>query len=1107
MPRTSLGAGIGSIVLSTANDLGPGKIMRVEGSRAIVEYFRSVGDREMKEVPTSSIRRVAIHRQTRCYIRTEDDQWEAGRVLAEHGGQYEVHLPDRRSQFVSEGELFVRCHQPGDPTDTLVVKGHETVFFHTARSRFVRCVVQQRAGYRGLTALASAAIELYPHQVEVVRRVLEDPIQRYLLADEVGLGKTIEAAVIVRQMLIDDPTATALVAVPDHLVQQWQQELVTRIGLEPNAQVVVCPLHEAIANFREILPRMLVIDEAHHVATCAFSQVPTERTEFHELARVAHEVERLLLLSATPAANHETQFLAMLHLLDPQTYRLEDLDAFRLRVEKRQAVGRLLLAFTEDADPFALTLNISQLRSTFATDPHVLRMSDELAIHLSDASAQRAWVPLVGAIRSHVSETYRLHRRMLRSNRHAMAGTLAPRAHSAKMSPSVVGIPDSRLAEAHALIDDWRAYAAETLETDNSEDNATEGHLGQAGVATAQLLALMLDCAATSMDSLCDVIRVRLGIGTAASSEAEQMLTHYATAFTAPPFPSEQEILRRLLSVALRQREGEDSLDVLSRLLRQIRNAAGVRRPPRCVVFAPRIGSCAQVASRIASAIGRRSVACATGGDIAAAVEKFRSDHDCFVLVCDSAAEEGLNLQFADHLMMLDVPWSPNALEQRIGRVDRIGRTRPVDVVVFLGLPDAPDSLYAAWLGLLRDGLGIFRRSIAGLQFFVNAHQTMFFRQLLSGGAAGLSGMVRSIQVELAAEEQRIAEQNVLDAVETLNDDALSVFGEMDDLDAESDQMRDDTEAWLCHALRFSCRRSEIQANVVTYDASSDTLVPSDLVRRLSPELGVRGTYRRSVAVTTPGVRLRRVGDPLIDALWDYVQWDDRGQAFAVWRCDPTWDSSAGNEWVGFKIQYIVQADLSRAQSRLQAHGFATSNVRSLSRRADALLPPKLETLFFDSSGQEVVEEAVLRIVRKRGRRRSDGGSDTNLTKERLRLLGDVIDPNAWEWTCRTVRENSERSLRARASSQHRWQSAAKEAERRAVVAIAQLRARAAAADILGAAEADAAQAGIAFETEIAEAIAEGVRRPELRVNSIGCIVVSGRHPDLPANLHEPQND
>jgi ATP-dependent helicase HepA len=81
-----------------------------------------------------------------------------------------------------------------------------------------------------LTALSSASVEFVPHQIAAVRRILTDPIQRYLLADEVGLGKTIEAALVVRQHLIDEPRTKVVIAVPSQLLEQWRSELSNECG-------------------------------------------------------------------------------------------------------------------------------------------------------------------------------------------------------------------------------------------------------------------------------------------------------------------------------------------------------------------------------------------------------------------------------------------------------------------------------------------------------------------------------------------------------------------------------------------------------------------------------------------------------------------------------------------------------------------------------------------------------------------------------------------------------------------------------------------------------------------------------------------------------------
>src|SRR5262249_16436992 len=175
------------------------------------------------------IRLITLHSQTRCYVWSDENQvWQAGRIGQRDNTDktYEVNFPNNRAWYVREREIYVRCDLPGDdPIETLVLRSHETPFFHDRRFAFVECLSEQRAVAHGMTGLLSSNITLYPHQAEVVRRVLEDPVQRYLLADEVGLGKTIEAGVILRQYLLDEPRKKAVVLAPKPLVEQWKSEL------------------------------------------------------------------------------------------------------------------------------------------------------------------------------------------------------------------------------------------------------------------------------------------------------------------------------------------------------------------------------------------------------------------------------------------------------------------------------------------------------------------------------------------------------------------------------------------------------------------------------------------------------------------------------------------------------------------------------------------------------------------------------------------------------------------------------------------------------------------------------------------------------------------
>jgi ATP-dependent helicase HepA len=191
---------LGLLVQSQNNYLGIGKVTEISDTDANVEYFCSIGQRLQKTLPLNSLSQVRLEPQARCYIKSKtQDKWIVGRVFIwdEDTEMYQIDLPDKKTAIATEEDIYVRCNLPNtDPIETLAMKGHETPYFHDKRLAFVKSLIKQRAVSRGMTGLISANINLYPHQVEVVRRVLEDPIQRYLLADEVGLGKTIEAGAI-----------------------------------------------------------------------------------------------------------------------------------------------------------------------------------------------------------------------------------------------------------------------------------------------------------------------------------------------------------------------------------------------------------------------------------------------------------------------------------------------------------------------------------------------------------------------------------------------------------------------------------------------------------------------------------------------------------------------------------------------------------------------------------------------------------------------------------------------------------------------------------------------------------------------------------------------
>lgn len=1100
---------------SPNNDLGIGKVTELSYSTATVEYFCSIGERLEKILSLTSLYRVQIPPQTRCYIHSEtQNTWIIGRIFDwdEDKSLYRIDLPDKKIALVAEREIYVRCNLPiDDPIETLAMKGQETPYFHDRRLAFVRCLTQQGALSRGMTGLISANIDLYPHQVEVVRRVLEDPIQRYLLADEVGLGKTIEAGAILRQYLLDEPQGRAAVLVPQYLREQWLQELENKFylssflsNLDDRVQVLAVEDVDRINQNADL--GCLILDEAHHIAAMATSSDSRERRRFQTCKDLAHKSDRLLLLSATPVLNCEQDFLAMLHLLDPTTYQLDDVEGFRARVKNRQQIGRVLLSFKEGANPFVLKTNLNQLRNLFAEDKYLQELVEELQNCLLSAETLPGdRDPIVRSIRTHISDTYRLHRRMLRNRRAAVEDVIFDR----NVTPKLEYDLDERSSPIHELIDEWRIVAPKEQQY--------------------QQIFLILFCASgTWLGILAQVLETRLN-GISHSSLIPEFGSDNIRILTeTPKFSGEEQILKSLLRIIQQSSEEGDRIELLKiailyhlsetlklqsyrsnlpKLLAQVQQL--IRRPisgdtlPKIVIFTSFVKTGAEIFRCLSDTFGRESVASHQIGlsrsDVEKNLDRFKKERNCFILVCDSSGEEGRNFQFVEWMIQFDIPRSPNRLEQRIGRIDRIGRPLNVQFTVFAGA-ELEDSPHDAWYQLLKDGFGIFHRSIASLQFYVDEKLPELEAALFQSGASGLLEKIPAIQQEIEREQVKISEQNALDEIDARDENATEYFQNLDDFDACHQEIKRATEGWICEALHFKQIDDPNLAKVARYQPTKRTLIPiHDLRTRFANRTEKPGTYSRRISIKNPGVNLYRLGERFVEALASYINWDDRGQAFAMWRCDESWDAGEGMEWFGFRFNYLVEIDLEISQKILTDLGIDNNKYPALKRRTDALFPPRIETIFIDARSEpmSLVEgEALLQVLQRPYKSKtSHPCRDYNLAKSRSPILNEFVDASSWQDFCDRARRNSETLLRDRTSFVSLCEQQAQIADRQLGKRLAQLRLRLNRLAQSQATSQSLLAQEVNTETALSQVILQGIRHPRIKLDSVGFIIVSGRVP------------
>jgi ATP-dependent helicase HepA len=200
-------------------------------------------------------------------------------------------------------------------------------------------------------------------------------------------------------------------------------------------------------------------------------------------------------------------------------------------------------------------------------------------------------------------------------------------------------------------------------------------------------------------------------------------------------------------------------------------------------------------------------------------------------------------------------------------------------------------------------------------------------------------------------------------------------------------------------------------------------------------------------------------------------------------------------EWVGFQFNYAIETNLDAARSILTKLGSNTADDQALARRADALFPPMLETIFLDARMCIVEDAALLDILQRPYHSKSGRRRDYNLAKERLPILDEFVDAFEWQDFCRRARRTSEDLQRKRPEFIDLCEQRAKFAEQKLGNRVDQLRLRRHRLSFLEQMADSVLAQEISTESALSQAFLDGIRHPHIRLDSVGFIIISGRPP------------
>jgi len=925
--------------------LGIGQVAAVYPHEIAVSFATSARGTVVRKYRLEEVKRRRIPEETRCYVSDAGVQ-RYGRVLMEHGLgsdgllNYLVRLPESKTPVTLREDRFTVRSYLADvdgPIETLADLAHETPFFFEQRMDLLAQLDLQRSLTQGFTGLLSAKIVLFRHQIEVISRIGADPIIRYLLADEVGLGKTIETGVVLRQVLIDAPSTRIGVYVPGPLVPQWEGELSSRFGLN---RIVVMP-HEALLRADSI--DLAVIDEAHQIVI---------HPELGEAARrLSRAVKHLLLLTATPGLHHADSLLALLQLLDPQNYSATKPEAFAELLRRRAEVGRAILALQNSTLPALVRRQIGLMAELLPSDGTVNKIVESSAT-AGDLKEVR------DALLLHLTETYRIHRRMLRTRRVWLAESdrYFVRRMKVACEYEVDEEPYLRLWQ---ILDEWRTTTAGRLAND-----VEKFALG----AVAYLkIAETISGNPSDLPALIAITSAQLD-----ATDAERQLL--------------EEVEKKCDSATLLKGRCELAATAVKNRLARLKKG---------VIYAP-----SETVKQLEATLVRR-----LGKDRVLSAEKSRSSDAAMtvrsfvaglhqVLVTDMILEEGFNLQCAEFVVFFDLPWSPYRIEQRIGRLDRIDRIGPIECAIIVSGEDETLCVDEAWRQLLSDGFGIFRQSISDLQHVIDIDFPQWREKLFAVGPSGIGELVAVVRTRVAEERRTIDEQDAIDGMGRTAQSGILEAG-LRHADTAAADLQRSLSIYLKESIGLHQSWREVDNTIVFFLPRGESpRLPTERLGAIHGMLNRPVTTLRQVAVEAFEAEFLRPGHPAIAACESLLDWDDRGRAFVIWRPCPEFEIPR----VVFRCLVRVSVDLRGIRETLEAQSWDAIERGGLLRLLTGWFADVREDVFLDADGAITTESiaAICRLPYEKPR-------DQSLGKERAAVVRAEFGAETWGAWCRTV--------------------------------------------------------------------------------------------------------
>jgi ATP-dependent helicase HepA len=763
-------------ISETEPELGLSTVMQTADGKVNV-IFPATGETRVYATESAPLRRVTFR---------------VGEEIEDHEGNQRVigRIRDEASVLtycgedweLPESQISDRISVHG-PEDRLRGGHFDDAAAHTLRCRALEMMHQWRQS--PVRGFIGGRIDLIPHQLYIAGEVGNRLAPRVLLADEVGLGKTIEAGLIIHRQLLTGRASRVLILVPESLVHQWFVEMLRKFNLWMNIfdeercaaieasnpdsnpflddQVILCSIDflaaepERVEQAREAGWDLLVVDEAHHLEWAEGSS----SEEYKLVESLSQKTDGLLLLTATPEQLGQESHFARLRLLDPDRY--SDFAAYQDETQHYTDIAPIATALHEG-------------RALNGAQKDILNAMPGLDVEAMDAEA----------LLSALLDRHGPGRVIFRNNRAVMSGFPGRKAHLAPL------VPDREPKV-------WMENARQEFASDTGEADPTREFNLNRDPRIAWLGLLLHELDKEKVLLICRSREKALAIEKAVGLQ----------------IPIKSAVFHENLT-----------------LLQRDRNAAW-----------------------------------------------FAEEEGARLLICSEIGSEGRNFQFVHHLVLFDLPLNPELLEQRIGRLDRIGQTQTIHLHTPY-LEDSPQEVLARWY---HEGLDAFESNLQGAnQLLEKFSERVLKLAALPPTTDGRETVLQTLIKETVGEHENIARQleQGRDRLLELNSHRPKEAGAM----VESIQVADADSALEDFLLAVF---DHYGVQVEDIGSRSYVLQGHDVTTDSFPELpgeGLVGTFDRSHAIGREDVSLLTSDHPIVTGAVDLLLGSEQGNCtFGIW--------------------------------------------------------------------------------------------------------------------------------------------------------------------------------------------------------------------------------